>query len=136
DNRALRIGGVFLTMVEKNNVHRDLEEQLRGLFGGLVFETKIPRSMTRRCPVSRLIVPKTTRRALAPEIGTSSGRPRRPQAARSGGNSSRSVERDLGLALIASGRETRPATQAMITVGPLSRGTRRVAPRVSTTKWE
>ena len=45
DNRALRIGGVFLTMVEKNNVHRDLEEQLRGLFGSLVFETKIPRSI-------------------------------------------------------------------------------------------
>jgi chromosome partitioning protein len=32
-------------MAEKNNVHRDLEEQLRGLFGGLVFETKIPRSI-------------------------------------------------------------------------------------------
>lgn len=45
DNRALRIGGVFLTMAERNNVHRDLEEQLRGLFGGLVFETKIPRSI-------------------------------------------------------------------------------------------
>src|SRR5262245_2055010 len=38
-----------------------------------------------------LIVPKTTRRALAPDSGTSSGCPRGPQAARSGGNSSRSV---------------------------------------------
>jgi chromosome partitioning protein len=45
DNRALRIGGIFLTMVEKNNVARDLEEQLRQLFGTLVFQTKIPRSV-------------------------------------------------------------------------------------------
>jgi chromosome partitioning protein len=45
DNKALRIGGIFLTMVEKNNVARDLEGQLRQLFGGLVFRTKIPRSV-------------------------------------------------------------------------------------------
>lgn len=45
DNKGLRIGGIFLTMVEKNNVARDLEEQLRQLFGGLVFATKIPRSV-------------------------------------------------------------------------------------------
>lgn len=45
DNKALRIGGIFLTMVEKNNVARDLEDQLRQLFGGLVFRTKIPRSV-------------------------------------------------------------------------------------------
>jgi chromosome partitioning protein len=45
DNKALRISGVFLTMTEKNNVHRDLEGQLRGLFGGLVLEAKIPRSI-------------------------------------------------------------------------------------------
>jgi chromosome partitioning protein len=45
DNKVLRIGGIFLTMVEKNNVARDLEDQLRRLFGGLVFRTKIPRSV-------------------------------------------------------------------------------------------
>jgi chromosome partitioning protein len=45
DNKALRIGGIFLTMVERNNVARDLEDQLRRLFGGLVFRTKIPRSV-------------------------------------------------------------------------------------------
>jgi chromosome partitioning protein len=45
DNKALRIGGIFLTMVERNNVGRDLEEQLRQLFGDLVFRTKIPRSV-------------------------------------------------------------------------------------------
>jgi chromosome partitioning protein len=45
DNKVLRIGGIFLTMVEKNNVARDLEEQLRQLFGDLVFATKIPRSV-------------------------------------------------------------------------------------------
>ena len=45
DNKALRIGGIFLTMTEKNNVAKDLEGQLRQLFGGLVFRTKIPRSV-------------------------------------------------------------------------------------------
>jgi chromosome partitioning protein len=45
DNKALRIGGIVLTMVEKNNVAKDLEEQLRQLFGALVFRTKIPRSI-------------------------------------------------------------------------------------------
>jgi chromosome partitioning protein len=45
DNKALRIAGIYLTMVEKNNVARDLEDQLRQLFGGLVFRTKIPRSV-------------------------------------------------------------------------------------------
>jgi chromosome partitioning protein len=45
DNKALRIGGIVLTMVEKNNVAKDLEEQLRQLFGGLVFRTKVPRSI-------------------------------------------------------------------------------------------
>jgi chromosome partitioning protein len=45
DNRALRIGGIFLTMTEKNNVGRDLEGQLRELFGEIVFTTKIPRNI-------------------------------------------------------------------------------------------
>jgi chromosome partitioning protein len=45
DNKALRIGGIFLTMVEKTNVAGDLEDQLRQLFGGLVFRAKIPRSV-------------------------------------------------------------------------------------------
>jgi chromosome partitioning protein len=45
DNKALRIGGIVLTMVEKNNVAKDLEGQLRQLFGELVFRTRIPRSI-------------------------------------------------------------------------------------------
>jgi chromosome partitioning protein len=45
DNRTLRIGGIFLTMTEKNNVGRDLEGQLRQLFGDLVFRTKVPRNI-------------------------------------------------------------------------------------------
>jgi chromosome partitioning protein len=45
DNKALRIGGIVLTMMEKNNVCRDLETQLGQLFGKLVFRTKIPRSI-------------------------------------------------------------------------------------------
>lgn len=44
-NDALRIAGVVVTMAERNNVCRDLEGQLRDAFGGLVFETKIPRSI-------------------------------------------------------------------------------------------
>jgi chromosome partitioning protein len=45
DNKALRLAGVILTMAEKNNVSRDLEYQLRELFGPLVFRTVIPRSI-------------------------------------------------------------------------------------------
>ena len=45
ENKALRIGGIVLTQTDKNNVHRDLEDQLRGLFGDLVFKTKVPRSI-------------------------------------------------------------------------------------------
>jgi chromosome partitioning protein len=45
DNRTLRIGGIFLTMTEKNNVGRDLERQLRELFGEIVFKAKIPRNI-------------------------------------------------------------------------------------------
>jgi chromosome partitioning protein len=45
DNKRLRIGGIVLTMVDKNNVHRDLEDQLRGMYGDLVFRAKIPRSI-------------------------------------------------------------------------------------------
>jgi chromosome partitioning protein len=45
DNHELRLGGVVLTMMDKNNVHRDLERQLRELFGGLVFATKVPRNI-------------------------------------------------------------------------------------------
>lgn len=44
-NARLRISGVVITMVERNNVCRDLEDQLRGVFGDLVYETKIPRSV-------------------------------------------------------------------------------------------
>lgn len=45
ENKTLRIGGVVLTQADKNNVHKDLEDQLRAVFGDLVFTTKIPRSI-------------------------------------------------------------------------------------------
>ena len=45
DNRDLRIGGVILSMVERNNVTKDAEAQLREVLGPVVFETKIPRSV-------------------------------------------------------------------------------------------
>ena len=45
ENKSLRLAGVFLTMVEKNNVCRDFEREIRGMFGPLVFETTIPRSI-------------------------------------------------------------------------------------------
>lgn len=44
-NTRLNIAGVVVTMAERNNVCRDLEGQLRDAFGGLVYETKIPRSI-------------------------------------------------------------------------------------------
>lgn len=45
DNRTLRIGGLLVTMAEKTNVNRDLVEQLRTAFPGLVFTSMIPRSL-------------------------------------------------------------------------------------------
>ncbi|WP_165252957.1 ParA family protein [Paludisphaera soli] len=44
-NTKLRIAGVVVTLAERNNVCRDLEDQLRAAFGGLVFDTKVPRSI-------------------------------------------------------------------------------------------
>jgi chromosome partitioning protein len=44
-NTRLRIAGVVVTMFERNNVCRDLEDQLRAALGSLVFETKVPRSI-------------------------------------------------------------------------------------------
>jgi chromosome partitioning protein len=45
ENKALRIVGILLTQTDKNNVHRQLEDELRGLYGPLVFKAKIPRSI-------------------------------------------------------------------------------------------
>jgi chromosome partitioning protein len=45
DNRTLKIGGVILSMVERNNVAKDAESQLREFLGPVVFETKIPRNV-------------------------------------------------------------------------------------------
>ena len=45
ENKTLRVGGILLTQVEKNNVAVDVERQLREMFGTLVFATKIPRSI-------------------------------------------------------------------------------------------
>jgi chromosome partitioning protein len=42
DNRALRIAGLVLTRTANNNVSRDVEAQLRGMFGELVHPTAIP----------------------------------------------------------------------------------------------
>jgi len=42
DNRRLRIAGLVLTRTQNNNVSRDVESQLRGLFGSLVYRTTIP----------------------------------------------------------------------------------------------
>jgi len=44
-NTKLRISGVVITMAERHNVARDLEDQLRAVFGDVVYETKIPRSV-------------------------------------------------------------------------------------------
>ena len=45
ENKSLRIGGIVLTQAEANNVHRQFEAHLRGLFGALVFKAKVPRSI-------------------------------------------------------------------------------------------
>jgi chromosome partitioning protein len=42
DNRALRIAGLVLTRTANNNVSRDVEAQLRGMYGELVHPTAIP----------------------------------------------------------------------------------------------
>jgi chromosome partitioning protein len=42
DNRALRIAGLVLTRTANNNVSRDVEAQLRGMYGALVHPTAIP----------------------------------------------------------------------------------------------
>lgn len=44
DNPALRIAGLVLTRTQANNVSRDVEAQLRGLFGALVHRATIPSS--------------------------------------------------------------------------------------------
>lgn len=40
----LRLRGLLLTRVQRNNVHRDVESELRSRFGELVFKTTIPMS--------------------------------------------------------------------------------------------
>jgi chromosome partitioning protein len=45
DNRTLRIAGLLVTMVEKSNVSREVEAQLRAACGDLVFRATIPRSV-------------------------------------------------------------------------------------------
>lgn len=45
ENGSLRIGGILLTMVEKNNVHAGVESHLRDAFGPIVFRATIPRSI-------------------------------------------------------------------------------------------
>jgi chromosome partitioning protein len=45
ENKALRLAGVFLVLIERNNVCRDFESEIRGMFGDLVFQATIPRSV-------------------------------------------------------------------------------------------
>lgn len=45
ENKELRLAGIFLTMMERNNVSRDFEREIRSMFGGLVMEATIPRSV-------------------------------------------------------------------------------------------
>lgn len=45
ENKSLRIGGVVLTAADRNNVHKDVEDQLRSVFGPVVFKTRIPRNI-------------------------------------------------------------------------------------------
>lgn len=45
DNPNLKIGGLVLTRMQRNNVCKDVENQLRELFGDLVFPTMIPHSI-------------------------------------------------------------------------------------------
>jgi chromosome partitioning protein len=41
-NRALRISGIVLTRTRRDNVSRDVEQQLKGAFGDLVLQSTIP----------------------------------------------------------------------------------------------
>lgn len=45
DNKDVRIAGIVLVMTEKNNVAKDLEEQLRAMFGPIVCRARVPRSI-------------------------------------------------------------------------------------------
>jgi len=45
-NPELDILGVVCTFVENTNVSRDVEQQLRGHFGDLVFQTKVPKNVS------------------------------------------------------------------------------------------
>lgn len=44
-NESLRLAGIVLTMLDKHNVARSVEDQLREHFGGLVFRATVPRSI-------------------------------------------------------------------------------------------
>jgi chromosome partitioning protein len=45
ENRALTLAGVFLVMMERNNVCRDFEREIRAAFGDLVLNATVPRSV-------------------------------------------------------------------------------------------
>jgi chromosome partitioning protein len=45
ENKGLRISGVLLTMIERNRVARDFEDQVRDALGPLVFKATVPRSV-------------------------------------------------------------------------------------------
>jgi chromosome partitioning protein len=45
ENKSLGLLGIVLVMLERNNVCRDFEAQMRGAFGDLVFAATIPRAV-------------------------------------------------------------------------------------------
>lgn len=45
ENKALTLAGVFLVLMERNNVCRDFERQIREMYGPLVLAATIPRSV-------------------------------------------------------------------------------------------
>lgn len=45
ENKSLTLAGVFLVLMERNNVCRDFERQLREMYGDLVLRATIPRSI-------------------------------------------------------------------------------------------
>lgn len=45
DNRALRVAGLVVNRVQRDNLSRDTEAQLRGAFSGLVMKTTVPASV-------------------------------------------------------------------------------------------
>ena len=57
ENKKLRLAGIFLVMVEKTNVNRDFEREIRGMFSDLVLEATIPHRSSSRKRTRDLTLP-------------------------------------------------------------------------------